>query len=216
MQKIKERRKSIGNWNLKSDSTFENAFFRRGDAICHKPWKFFDSMGNACAGFDFDSQNKKDRLGGNGGRDFRFGFVQRHFEKYFCKAKTVRREYCDQPVDSKAFRVFFSFGTYVGIFCSGVRTIFFGWKENLEGSACVGNFDRIFKDVSLRSLSDRCFGRNHMRNHMRLRLVVVHQEVFSEEARLGSAFDRKSSWKMQFCCAILEWNDRTVTLIKRA
>lgn len=43
-----------------------------------------------------------------------------------------------------------------------------------------------------------------MRNHMRLRLVVVHQEVFSEEARLGSAFDRKSSWKMQFCYAILE------------
>lgn len=39
---------------------------------------------------------------------------------------------------------------------------------------------------------------------MRLRLVVVHQEVFSEEARLGSAFDRKSSWKMQFYCAILE------------
>ena len=59
-------------------------------------------MGNACAGFDFDSQNKKDRLGGNGGRDFGFNFVQRHFEKYFCKAKTVRREYCDQPVDSKA------------------------------------------------------------------------------------------------------------------
>lgn len=26
-----------------------------------------------------------------------------------------------------------------------------------------------------------------MRNHMRLRLVVVHQEVFSEEAQLGSA-----------------------------
>lgn len=43
-----------------------------------------------------------------------------------------------------------------------------------------------------------------MRNHMRLRLVVVHQEVFYGEARLGSAFDRKSSWKMQFCCAILE------------
>ncbi len=27
-----------------------------------------------------------------------------------------------------------------------------------------------------------------MRNHMRLRIVVVHQEVFSEEAQLGSAF----------------------------
>ncbi len=83
-------------------------------------------MGNACAGFDFDSQNKKDRLGGNGGRDFGFDFVQRYFEKYFCKAKTMRCEYCDQPVDSKAFRVFFSFGTYVGIFCGGVRTLFFG------------------------------------------------------------------------------------------
>lgn len=96
------------------------------DAICHKTWKFFDSMGNACAGFDLDSQNKKDRLCSNGGRDFGFGFVQRHFEKYFFKAKTVRREYCDQTVDSKAFRVFFSFGTHVGIFCSGVRTLFFG------------------------------------------------------------------------------------------
>ena len=64
--------------------------------------------------------------GGNGGRGFGFGFVQRYFEKYFSKAKTVRCEYCDQPVDSKAFRVFFSFGTHVGIFCSGGRTIFFG------------------------------------------------------------------------------------------
>ena len=87
-------------------------------------------MGNSCAGFDFDSQNKEDRLGGNGGRDFGFGFVQRYFEKYFSKVKTMRCEYCDQPADSKTFRVFFSFGTYVGIFCGYV------------GNAC---FDKICK-----------------------------------------------------------------------
>ena len=86
------------------------------------------------------------------------------------------------------------------------ETILNAYAKSGHCIVCFCDADRIFADVSLplRSLSDRCFGRNHMRNHMRLRLVVVHQEVFSEEARLGSAFDRKSSWKMQFCCAILE------------
>ena len=44
----------------------------------------------------------------------------------FVRPRPCDVKYCDQPVDSKAFRVFFSFGTHVGIFCSGGRTLFFG------------------------------------------------------------------------------------------
>ena len=84
----------------------------------------------------------------------------------------------------------FSFGTYGGIVYSGCGAVFCRREETLENKLCCGCFDCVFQNVSVRSLSDGYFGRDHRRNRIRTCRGVYNKT--GTEKRRSSELDKKT------------------------
>lgn len=146
-REIKERRKKHWKWNLKSDSTFIERLL--DEMIVTSLGNFSIAWVMLALVLILIPKNKKDRLAVMVAVILDSVLCNGHFGKYFCKAKTVRREYCDQPgADSKTFRVFFSFRTHVSGFLAAVAALYFsGRKENLKAAlvlAILIAFSRMY------------------------------------------------------------------------
>ena len=77
-----------------------------------------------------------------------------------------------------------------GIFYSGCGAVFCRREETLENKLCCGCFDCVFQNVSVRSLSDGYFGRDHRRNRIRTCRGVYNKT--GTEKRRSSELDKKT------------------------
>ena len=71
---------------------------------------------------------------------------------------------------------------FAGVFCRR--------EETLENKLCCGCFDCVFQNVSVRSLSDGYFGRDHRRNRIRTCRGVYNKT--GTEKRRSSELDKKT------------------------